>query len=233
MPTVRKTELGEIVTEIGLTRLICAEADFVVSACDVTVTVTAAGLGRIAGAVYSPAAVMCPQFEPVQPAPATLQSTDVLELPVTCAENCREAEAAMVAEVGEMVMWTPGTIVTAELADFVGSATDVAVTEKNGGFGGMAGAVKRPDGVTVPHVLPAQPIPEIVHVTAVLDEPVTMAVNCLCVLTPICALVGDMEIATIPPDVIVTVAEADLVGSESRVAFTITIGGFGGLEGAV
>lgn len=219
--------------ETGLTRLICAEADFVVSACDVTVTVTAAGLGKIAGAVYSPAAVMCPQFEPVQPAPATLHNTDVLELPVTCAENCRNAEAAIVAEVGEMVTWTTGTIVTAELADFVGSATDIAVTEKNDGLGGTPGAVNRPDELTVPHVLPAQPVPFIAHVTAVLEEPVTTALNCFCVLTPICAVAGDMDIATTTPEAIVTVADADLVGSESKVAFTVTVGGFGGVEGAV
>jgi hypothetical protein len=233
VPTVNSAEVGEIATETGVTKVICAEADFVVSACDVTVTVTAAGLGRIAGAVYSPAAVMCPQFEPVQPVPATLHNTDVLELPVTCAENCREAEAAIVAEVGEMVILTPGTIVTVALADLVGSATDVAVTEKNGGLGGAAGAVNRPDGLIVPHVLPAQPIPEIVHTTAVLEEPVTMALNCFRVLTPIWALVGEIEIATTVPDVIVTVADADLVGSESNVAVTATIGGFGPEEGAV
>ena len=95
--------MGEIVTEIGVTKLICAAADFVVSACEVTVTVTAAGLGKIAGAVYSPAAVIFPQVNPAHPAPKTLHDTEVFEVPVTCAENCWEAEAAMVAEVGEMV----------------------------------------------------------------------------------------------------------------------------------
>ena len=35
--------------------LTCAEADLVVSACDVAVTLTTAGLGTIAGAVYKPA----------------------------------------------------------------------------------------------------------------------------------------------------------------------------------
>ena len=84
------------------------------------------------------------------------------------------------AEVGEIVILTPGTTVTVALADLVGSATDVAVTEKNGGFGGTAGAVNSPEELTVPQVLPAQPIPVIVQVTAVFEEPVTVALNCFC-----------------------------------------------------
>lgn len=75
-------------------------------------------------------------------------------------------------------MLTTGTIVTVALADLVGSATDVAVTEKKAGFGGTAGAVNSPEEFTTPQVLPAQPVPEIVHVTAVLAEPVTVALSC-------------------------------------------------------
>ena len=224
MPTVNSAEVGETVTETGVTRLICAEADFVVSACEVTLTVTAAGLGKIAGAVYRPVVVTFPHVEPAHPAPETLHDTEVFEVPVTCAENCSDAEAAIVAEVGEMVTWTTGTTVTAELADLVGSATEVAVTERKGGFGGTAGAVNRPDGLTVPQMVPAQPVPVIVHVAAVLEEPLTIALNCFCAFTPICALVGDMEIATATPDEIVTVADADLVGSESNVAVPLRPG---------
>ena len=165
--------------------LTCAEADLVVSACDVAVTLTTAGLGTIAGAVYKPAGVIFPQLEPKQPLPETLHVTDVFALPVTCAENCREADGATLAEVGEIVTVTTGTTVTVALADFVVSACDVAVTEKKGGFGGTAGAVNNPEEFTVPQVLPAQPVPVIVHVTAVLLEPVTVAVNCFCALTPI------------------------------------------------
>lgn len=164
--------------------LTCAEADLVVSACDVAVTLTIAGLGTIAGEVYKPAGVIFPQLEPEQPLPETLHDTDVLELPVTCAENCREADGASLAEVGEIVTLTTRTTVTVALADLVGSATDVAVKEKNGGFGGTAGAVNNPDGLTVPQILPAQPIPVIVHVTAVLLEPVTVTLKCFCSLTP-------------------------------------------------
>src|SRR5271168_3506513 len=155
----------------------CADAALVVSACDVTLTVTTPGLGTIAGAVYKPDALIFPQLEPVQPVPETPHDTAVFALPVTCAENCTEAAGASLAEVGEIVILTTGTTVTVALADLVGSATEVAVTEKNGGLGGAGGAVNSPEELTVPQVLPAQPIPEIVQVTPVFDDPVTTALN--------------------------------------------------------
>jgi hypothetical protein len=138
----------------------------------------------IAGAVYEPDWVIAPQLEPVHPVPEMLHDTVVFELPVTCAENCWEAEGRSFAEVGEIVILTPGTIVTVALADLAGSTTDVAVTERNGGLGGTEGAVNRPEELTVPHVLPAQPIPVIVQVTALFVEPVTEALNCCCTPTP-------------------------------------------------
>ena len=183
-PLVNNAVVGEIVIDTGVTMLTCAEADLFVSACDFAVTVTTDGLGTLAGAVYKPVAVIFPQLEPAQPVPETLQDTDVFELPVTCAENCPEAEGASLAEVGEMVTLTSGTMVTVALADLVGSATDVAVTEKKGGFGGTAGAVNSPEGLTVPQIFPAQPSPVIVHVTAVWEEPVTVALNCSCAPSP-------------------------------------------------
>jgi hypothetical protein len=164
--------------------LTSAEADLLASACDVAVTLTTAGFGMIAGAVYKPACVTAPQLEPVHPVPEMFHDTVVFELPVTCTENCWEAEGRSFAEAGEIVILTSGTIVTAALADFVGSATDVAVIDKNEGFGGTEGAVNRPEELTVPHVLPAQPIPVIVQVTAVFVEPVTEALNCCCAPTP-------------------------------------------------
>jgi hypothetical protein len=44
-------------------------------------------------------------------------------------------------------------------------------------------------------------------------------------------VVGDIEIATTDPEVMVTVADPDFVGSESKVAVTATIGGFGDFAG--
>ena len=46
-------------------------------------------------------------------------------------------------------------------------------------------------------------------------------------------MVGDIEIATTDPEVMVTVADPDFVGSESKVAVTATTGGFGDFAGAV
>ena len=164
--------------------LTSADADLLPSACDLAVTLTTAGFGMIAGAVYKPAWVIAPQLEPVHPVPEMLHDTAVFELPVTCSENCWEAEGRSFAEVGEIVILTPGTIVTVALADLAGSTTDVAVSDRNAGFGGADGAVNRPEELTVPHVLPAQPIPVIVQVTAVFAEPVTEALNCCFAPTP-------------------------------------------------
>jgi hypothetical protein len=75
----------------------------------------------------------------------------------------------------------------------------------------VAGAVYKPDEDTVP--------PLAVHVTDVLLEPVTVAVNC-CV-APVCSdpEVGLIVIAT--GTVTVTVAEADFVESATLVAVTV------------
>jgi hypothetical protein len=123
-------------TDIGTAISTCAEADLVVSACDVTVTFTEGGFGTIAGAVYNPPDEIVPQPLPAQPAPEMLHDTTVLEVPLTLAANCLELEGAIVAALGEIVTVTTGTIVTEAVADSLGSATDVAVTEKNGGVGG-------------------------------------------------------------------------------------------------
>lgn len=128
---------------------------------------------------------------------------------------------------------TAATTVTEALADLVGSATAVAVIEKNAGFGGRAGAVNRPDELMVPQVSAAQPVPAMDHVTAALDDPVTVAVNCFDEPTPTCADVGEIETPTAVPELMVTVADPDFVGLESRVAVTATIGGFGAVAGAV
>lgn len=232
-PTVTSAVVGEMVTDIGTAIFTCAEADLLVSACDVAVTVTDGGFGTIAGAVYNPADEIFPQALPEQPAPEMLHDMSVLEVPLTLALNCLEPEGATVAEVGEIVIVTTGTTVTEAVADLLGSATDVAVTEKNGGAGGTAGAVYSPAEFTVPQVVPAQPDPVMVQVTAVLDVPVTATVNCWCPPVPIWTVVGEIETATAVPELMVTVADPDFVGSDSNVAVTATMGGFGARAGAV
>ena len=87
MLTVNKAVVGEIVIDTAVAMVTCAEADLLVSACEVTLTVITGGLGMVAGAVYRPEGVMVPQFEPAQPLPETLHDTDVFALPATCAPN--------------------------------------------------------------------------------------------------------------------------------------------------
>ena len=122
--------------------------------------------------------MIVPHPLPEQPVPITLQLTPVFEVPLTLALNCCVWPSATFAEVGEIVMPTCSVTVTEALADLFRSATDVAVTVTNGGKGAWEGAVYRPPDVMLPHVVPAQPDPLRLQVTEVLDDPVTVALNC-------------------------------------------------------
>ena len=135
--------------------------------------------------------------------------------------------------MGDTVTVIIAAIVTVTDADLVGSACDMAVTVTNGGTGTLAGAVYKPADVIVPQVLPLQPMPLTPQVTAVLAEPVTVALNCCCAPVLTWAPLGEMLTLTGAPVLTVTVAEADRVGSASRVAVTATIGGTGATPGAV
>jgi hypothetical protein len=135
--------------------------------------------------------------------------------------------------MGATVILTEARTVTVADADLVGSAWDVAETVTEAGVGTVAGAVYNPTLVIVPQVLAAQPTPATLQVTAVFVDPVTVAVNCCWAPTLNWALTGLMLTLTVAPLLMVTVAEADLVGSARRVAVTATMGGFGALAGAV
>lgn len=123
--------------------LIVARADWPGSATLVATSVTVAGEGALAGAVYNPPLETVPQVEPLHPVPESVQRTDVLVLPVTVAENCccppvttRAVDGSTLTETEEADWMTT----VAEL-DFVGSATEVAVTVARDGLGMVAGAV--------------------------------------------------------------------------------------------
>jgi hypothetical protein len=132
---------------------------------------------------------------------------------------------------GEIPTTIECRIVTVDLADLVGSATEVAVTVTTAGLGTDAGAVYRPLDEIEPQVAPEQPAPLRAHVTAVFDEPVTVAANCCVFPVIISAAAGEMVTATGAR--IVTVADADLVGSANEVAVTVTCAGLGTTPGAV
>jgi hypothetical protein len=118
-----------------------AFADFVASAVEVAVTITVAGLGIEAGAVYSPVALMVPHDAPLQPAPESVQVTAVLAVPVTVAVNCCWAPVVTFGESGETETATGATTVTTVEADLVASACEVAVTVTVAGLGMVPGAV--------------------------------------------------------------------------------------------
>jgi len=137
------------------------------------------------------------------------------------------------AEEGAIVTLTCALTVTNADAVLAGFATDCATRLKKGGLGGVIGAVYKPVESTVPQVVPTQPKPDTLQVTAVFCVPVTVAVNCCCAPVPTVACEGETVTPTELPDVTVTAAEAETVTSVRSVAVTDTVGGVGGIEGAV
>ena len=69
-----------------------------------------------------------PQAVPVQPLPATLHETLVLEVPPTVAMNCWLLPITTCAETGAMLTDTGPIMVTVARPDLVPSATEVAIT---------------------------------------------------------------------------------------------------------
>ncbi|MGB9104790.1 MAG: hypothetical protein WCC59_08530, partial [Terriglobales bacterium] len=118
--------------------------------------------------------------------------------------------------------------VTVAVSDLLGSATEVAVTVTVE-TGTVAGAVYRPVVLMVPHPLPEQPLPEILHVTSALELPATVAVNCWVADTLTVAVFGDTVTDT---GTSVTVAESHLLVSAIEVAVRETVMSFAIEEGA-
>jgi hypothetical protein len=73
--------------------------------------------------------------------PATLQVTAVFVVPVTVAVNCCVCPTGTLIAEGKTDTLTFCVTMTVAESDFVGSATDVAVTVTWGGEGGVEGAV--------------------------------------------------------------------------------------------
>jgi len=87
--------------------------------------------------------------------------------------------------------------------------------------------------VIVPQAAPAQPNPLTLQVTAVLLDPVIVAVNCCFAAMFSSALLGEILTFTVTGAIIVTVVEPDIDGVESDVAVTTTALGLGAVFGAV
>ena len=123
------------------TRIVAAAVpEKFVSAAELAVTVTVAGDGTVAGAVYRPALEIVPHVVPEQPAPDRVQLTDWLEVPETEAANCWVWPAVTVAVGGETATARP-VIVTVALPDALPSAWEVPVTVTVAGLGTTGGAV--------------------------------------------------------------------------------------------
>jgi hypothetical protein len=136
----------------------------------------------------------------------------VLKLPVTAAVNCCVWPTVTLAVSGEILTLT-GVRITAALAELFGSAWLVAVTITCWDVAMFAGAVYNP-------LLARLPIGGFnVHFTAVLLLPVTVAVNC-CVWSTVSVTIGGETVT--PTAESVTVAFADLLGSGTLLAVTIT-----------
>ena len=73
---------------------------------------------------------------------------------------------------------TDGAMVTAADANLLVSDTLVAEMVTAAGDGTTSGAVYNPVEEIVPQVVPPQPAPDTVQVTAPFDDPVTEATNC-------------------------------------------------------
>ena len=83
----------------------------------------------------------------------------------------------------------------------------------------------------MPQLLPEQPAPLTLQVTAVFNEPATLDRNCCVVLNATIAVVG--ETVTTTGTITVTVALPVVLPSATDVAITVTVAGLGTLPGAV
>jgi hypothetical protein len=206
------------------------------SAALVAVTVTVSGAGTAAGAVYSPVPLTVPQAAALHPAPSKLQVTAVFEVPTTDAFNCCVAPVITEVLAGVTVTTTTDMIVTVADAVLLGSAMLVATTLTLAGEGATGGAVYTAANeldATVPQEEPLQAAPFKLHATAEFDVPVTVAVNEAVLAVGTEALVGLMLNKMAVAATRVTLAEADLVGSDTLVTVTLRVAGEGTLAGAV
>jgi hypothetical protein len=141
----------------------------------------------------------------------------------------------LVATLGGPVTSKPNWLVnpTCTVDRLDGPATLVAINTTVPGAGRICGAVKTPAELTKPQVIPEQPSPLTVHITAELGWPadVTLASNTCS--APSSTAEPDGEISTVKSLVIVTIALPTLVPSATLDAWSVTVAGLGSICGAV
>jgi hypothetical protein len=199
--------VGEMETPVtvGALTAMDADADFVLSARLVAVTVT---FPAVAGAVRRPPAEIVPaDVDHVMPLLETV--------PETLAENCCVAPVAMLAVVGEMVteFTTGAAMVTTAFAVFVGSARLVTVIVA---VPGVDAAVKTPAEVIVPELVDQE-------MDLFVTVPCTVALNCSVPPVATFAVVGEIVTEVTLGAATAMVAVADFVVSAALVAVTVTV----------
>ena len=146
--TFKVVDAGATDTLIEAVTLIVAKAVLVVSATDVAVSMTVAGLGVVDGVLYVTEAFVTllsvPQAVPAQPVPERDQITPLLCVSlVTVALKFCVPPIGKLALVGRRVIKIagPAAKVMVTTLDFVPSRFDVAVRVTAAGLGKLAGAV--------------------------------------------------------------------------------------------
>ena len=114
---------------------------------------------------------------------------------------------------------------------FDGSAALVAVTVTVAGEGTADGATYSPVPLIVPQAAALHPAPCTLQVTAVLEVPTTVALNCWVAPVITEEVVGITVTTT--TGTMVTLADAVLLGTAMLVAITVMLGGEGATTGAV
>ena len=155
------------------------EATWLESATDVAEIVTVDMLVPLAGAVYRPELEMVP----IALGPPLLKSVKVQVTPMllvfcSVAVNCCVPPKVTTGETGETEIATGGMMVTVAEADFVGSATEMAVTVTGLALGSCVGGEYSPPEVIIPLAELPPAIPFTSQVTAKFVVFVTVARNC-------------------------------------------------------
>ena len=198
-------------------------------------------MGKSAGAAYvaelAPVIAIVPRVELPPAVPLTLHTIVAPGAAQSAAAKLCVCPSETLAVAGVIEFVVAHSRVTDADADFVPSATLVAVTVTLGELGSVAGAVNvaesAPVLVIVPRLALPPAIPSTLHVTLSVGLPALaiVAVNACVVPRSTVAEVGDMVTAT--SLVIVTEAEAVEVVSACAIAATVTLEGEGSVCGAV
>jgi hypothetical protein len=115
-------------TATAATTVKLAEADFVGSATLVAITLTVEGEDKLDGGAYIPPLEIIPQAEPAHPVPLSDHVTEVFEVPVTTAVNCRVVPMVTVEVFGDTATVNAGAAATLRVAALLVALPALLVT---------------------------------------------------------------------------------------------------------